>query len=101
MAFLRLSLAVIGIAFGALIVWAVIVGDFWSEGSWLTTNPWGIVSLADLYFGFLLSAVVIAFFEKPTAAILWILPVPFLGNVWVVVWFIYRLPMLRARLKSR
>ena len=96
---LRLLLAVWGLAFAALIVWAVMVGDFWAEGAWLTANPWGIVSLADLYFGFMLSAVVIALVERPLIAVLWILPVPFLGNVWVVVWFVVRLPELRKRLQ--
>ena len=98
MMILRLALALIGLAFAALIVWAIMVGDFWAEGAWLFANPWGIVSLADLYFGFLLSAVVIALFERPLLAAMWIIPIPFLGNVWVVVWCVSRLPALRKRL---
>ncbi|MEL6202142.1 MAG: hypothetical protein AAFR39_07245 [Pseudomonadota bacterium] len=98
MMILRLALALIGLAFAALIVWAIAVGDFWAEGAWLFANPWGIVSLADLYFGFLLSAVVIALVERPLVAAVWILPIPFLGNVWVVIWFVWRLPVLRKRL---
>ncbi|MEN0002458.1 MAG: hypothetical protein AAF940_16405 [Pseudomonadota bacterium] len=98
MAILRFILAILGIAFAALIVWAVMVGDFWAEGGWLTSNPWGIVSLADLYLGFLLAAVIIAFAERTWAALFWIAPIPFLGNVWVVIWFVLRLPMLRQRL---
>ncbi|MEO1701740.1 MAG: hypothetical protein AAFR71_06755 [Pseudomonadota bacterium] len=98
MSILRLLLTIIGLAFAGLIVWAIMIGDFWAEGDWLVSNPWGIVSLADLYFGFFLSAVVIALFERPLAAAMWILPIPFLGNVWVVVWFVLRLPELKRRL---
>ena len=29
-------------------------GDFWAEGIQLTSMPWGIVSLFDVYVGFLL-----------------------------------------------
>ncbi|MEO0542797.1 MAG: hypothetical protein AAFY99_03160 [Pseudomonadota bacterium] len=98
MGLLRITLALFGAAFAALIIWAIMVGDFWNEGAWLTSNPWGIVSLADLYLGFLLAAVVITFFEKPLVAAFWIVPIPFLGNVWVVVWFVLRLPALHKRL---
>jgi hypothetical protein len=98
MALSRILLLLIGIAFAALIVWAVIAGDFRTEGAWLTSHAWGIVSLADLYIGFLVSSFVIAFFEKPKAAALWILPIAFLGNVWTIVWFVYRLPALRGKL---
>jgi hypothetical protein len=58
----------------------------------------GIVTLADLYLGFVLTAVVIAGFERGFRAVLWILPLPFLGNVWAVVWFVVRLPELFRRL---
>ncbi|MEO1746319.1 MAG: DUF1475 family protein [Pseudomonadota bacterium] len=101
MQILRLIIAILGVLFAATIIWAVIVGDFWEEGGWLTSNPWGIVSLADLYLGFLLSAVVIAFAERRWTAAMWIAPIPFLGNVWVVIWFVLRLPMLRERLRPR
>ncbi len=90
----RLFVALFGLAFGALIVWAIRTGDFWTAGSWLTSDPWGVVTLSDLYLGFLLSALVIAAFEPPLKAAFWILPIPFLGNVWTVVWFVINLPRL-------
>jgi hypothetical protein len=101
MALARIVLFLMGLAFAALIVWAVLTGGFRQEGAWLTSHAWGIVSLVDLYIGFLISCVIIAFFEKPTVAALWILPIPFLGNVWTLVWLAYRLPALRARLSAR
>ncbi len=96
MTILRLVLAVLGAGFAALIVWAVLYGDFAAAGAWLFGNPWGLVTLADLYLGFVLSAVVIAVLERNWYAVLWIAPIPFLGNVWTVVWFTFRLPRLVA-----
>jgi hypothetical protein len=98
MALSRILLLLLCLAFAALIVWAAMTGDFRAEGAWLMSHAWGIVSLADLYIGFLISSVIIAFFEKPKNAALWILPIPFLGNVWTLVWLALRLPALRARL---
>ncbi len=39
-------------------------GDFLTDGGDLLSNPWGIVSMVDLYVGFLLFAVWIAYREK-------------------------------------
>lgn len=48
-------------------------GDFSSDGAELLTNPWGIVSLVDLYVGFILFSMWIAFREKKiVAAVVWI-----------------------------
>jgi hypothetical protein len=101
MALLRPMLLLLALALAALIVWASLTGDFRAEGVWLTSHAWGIVSLADLYIGFLISAVIIALFEKPKIAALWIIPLPFLGNVWTLVWLAFRLPALRAILSGR
>jgi hypothetical protein len=101
MALLRILLLLLALAFAALIVWASLKGDFRAEGAWLTSHAWGIVSLADLYIGFLISAVVIALFEKPKIAAMWIIPLPFLGNLWTLVWLAVRLPELRLLLSSR
>jgi hypothetical protein len=100
MALSRISLLFLSLAFAALIVWAALSGDLRAEGAWLISHAWGLVSLTDLYIGFLISALVIAFFEKPIAAALWIIPIPFLGNVWTLLWLALRLPALRARLSA-
>lgn len=98
MTLLRAAIAAIGLLFAAVIVWAIAVGDFSSAGTWLTTDPWGITTLFDLYFGFFLIAIVIAFFERSWRAAFWIVPIPFLGNVWVCIWFLYRLNEVSRRL---
>ena len=100
MAIFRSLLGLAALAFAALIVWAAKAGDFSGAGTWLTSHPWGIVTLIDLYIGFAISAVVIALFERRTwRAILWILPLPILGNVWTLVWLAFALPDLARRLR--
>ena len=101
MTLLRMIVAVLGAAFAALIVWAVFAADFRASFDAIAADPWGLVTLADLYLGFFLVAIVIAFFEGGgIRALLWIAPLPFLGNVWAVVWFVARLPRLRRRLMA-
>lgn len=101
MKIIRLMMALGGLALTALIVVAIRQGDFWQASAWLTSDPWGITTLADLYLGLCISAVFIAFYERRLQAFFWIVPLPFLGNVWTVVWVIYRLPGLAQRLKFR
>ena len=96
----RIALALVATAFAALIVWAAMTADFWASFDAITADPWGLVTLADLYLGFLLSAIVIGFFERGWRAVLWILPLPFLGNVWTAFWFVMRLPALARALKG-
>lgn len=92
MILLRAVLVLAGLALVALVAWAVFAGDFRAAGRYLTSDPWGVVTLADLYLGFLLSSLVIAAFERNWRAALWIAPIPFLGNIWTVIWFIVRFP---------
>lgn len=99
---LQILLAAAALAFAGLIVFAIADGSFSEAGTWLTSEPWGLVTLADLYLGFVLSALVIWWFERRLpVALLWVLPIPFLGNVWTAIWFVFRLPHLRDRLARR
>lgn len=102
MKLLQAVIAAATLGLGALIIIAVTDGSFFEAGNWLLSEPWGLVTLADLYLGFLLSAAIIGFFETRTLnALLWILPIPILGNLWTAVWFIIRLPHLRERMARR
>lgn len=94
MTFLRISISALAAVLVALIAYAMLYGDFAIAGAWLTSDPWGIVTLADLYLGFFLSAVVIAIVERSWLAAIWIAPLPFLGNFWTAIWFVLRLPKL-------
>ena len=100
MTLLRGLIAIIGIIFAGIIYWAITSGNFTVAGQWLTTDPWGVTTLVDLYFGFLLIAIIIFLFEGSWRAAFWIVPIPFLGNVWVCIWFCYRLPEIARRLRS-
>jgi hypothetical protein len=91
---LRIAVSILGIALAAAIANALLIGDFLAAGAWLTSDPWGIVTLGDLYLGFALSAIVIALVERDWKALIWIAPIPFLGNVWTVIWFVFRMPRL-------
>ncbi|VXC87484.1 conserved membrane hypothetical protein [Oceanicaulis sp. 350] len=82
------------IALAAAIVWASITaGQSLSEAvGWLVSEPWGVVSLVDLYLGFVLLAILIWVFEpNKLIALAFILPLPVLGNVWSAVWVAWRL----------
>ena len=70
---------------GVLAMTAVLIngfarGDFSGEGSLLASMPWGIVSLVDLYTGFVLFSGWILYREKSLpAAILWTIAMMTLG----------------------
>jgi hypothetical protein len=68
------------LAMTAVLIYGFTVGDFAGEGSQLLSMPWGIVSMVDLYVGFILFSGWIAFREKRwwTAAT-WIILMMVLG----------------------
>lgn len=67
-------------AMTAVLLNGFINGDFAEDGSALLANPWGLVSFVDLYVGFALFSVWIAFRETNiVSAILWILLMMVLG----------------------
>ncbi len=73
--------ALLGVlAMGAVLVYAFSVGDFAEEGRRLTSMPWGLVSLVDLYVGFALFAGWIVYREPSRArAAGWVLLLLVLG----------------------
>jgi hypothetical protein len=101
MTLVRILSLVGGLVLLAAIIWAAMTaGQSFNEAiAWLISGPWGVVSLADLYLGFFFIGVLIWLLEpsKPIA-LLFILPLPFLGNVWAAVWMAWRLAhVIRAR----
>ena len=85
------------------IVWAsMTAGQSLSEAvGWLVSEPWGVVSLIDLYLGFVLIAILIWVFEpNKLIALAFILPLPILGNVWSAVWLAWRLGALINRRRA-
>jgi uncharacterized protein YneF (UPF0154 family) len=74
-------ISVIGVlAMTAALIYGFTIGDFFTEGSTLTSMPWGIVSLVDLYTGFTLFSCWIIYREKSLpVAILWTIAMMTLG----------------------
>ena len=68
------------IAMTAALIYGFAVGDFGSDGAKLLGNPWGVVSMVDLYTGFILFSVWIVFREKSIGgAIIWMVWMMVLG----------------------
>ncbi|MBI9044286.1 MAG: DUF1475 family protein [Anaerolineaceae bacterium] len=74
-------ISLIGIlAMTGILIYGFTVGNFAREGTQLLSMPWGIVSLVDLYTGFILfSAWIIYREEKLFIAIIWTVAMMVLG----------------------
>lgn len=78
------------LAMTAVLLNGFVVGDFSRDGGELLANPWGIVSIVDLYVGFVLFSLWIAFREtKIITAVIWIVLMMvlgfFTGSVYVLI----------------
>jgi len=63
-----------------ILVYGFTIGDFSREGSMLLSMPWGIVSLVDLYTGFILFSCWVVFREKSfIRSVIWIFFIMVLG----------------------
>ena len=75
------TISIIGIiAMTAVLVYGFTVGDFGVDGAEIVRNPWGIVSLVDLYTGFTLFSAWIVYREKLIPmAVIWVILMMVLG----------------------
>ena len=75
------GIALLGpVVMGAALLFGFATGDFAKEGSDLLSMPWGIVSLVDLYVGFVLFSGWIVFRENSlTRSLPWVVLVMVLG----------------------
>jgi hypothetical protein len=68
------------LAMTGVLVYGFLVGDFAGEGRQLLSMPWGIVSLVDLYVGFVLFSGWIVYREGATLrAAVWVVLMMILG----------------------
>ena len=68
------------LAMTAVLIYGFIIGDFSGEGGQLMSMPWGIVSLVDLYTGFILFSMWIIYREQSLpVAIQWTIGMMVLG----------------------
>jgi len=75
------AIALLGLlVMSAVLIYGFVVGDFAGEGAELLSMPWGIVSLVDLYVGFVLFSGWIVYREASVArAAVWVILVMILG----------------------
>ena len=68
------------LAMTAVLIYGFTVGDFAAEGNVLLSMPWGIVSLVDLYVGFILFSGWIVYREKSLVrSMVWVVLMMVLG----------------------
>jgi hypothetical protein len=103
---LRIAVGVLGLALLGVVIWAAVAGgdlhgSFLQQGAVLTTLPWGLATLLDLYIGFVFFSVIVLLTERSwLRAALWAAPIFVLGNIWTAVWLVLRLPTLLRRLNQ-
>lgn len=94
---LRLVYGFGGLALAACIVWAFGQAPFWESAVAVARNPWGLVTLVDLYLGFVLLGLLAGVAERWPW---WIWPMLLaslvLGNVVYALWGVIRLRRLAA-----
>ena len=74
---------------GVIIVWANFQSNFFENAGIVASTPWGIVTLVDLYIGFLFIGLWIIFREKGISRIIWLVGLFFLGNLTTALYIIY------------
>ena len=71
---------VVALAMTAVLVYGFAAGDFATEGKQLLSMPWGIVSLVDLYVGFVLFSGWIVYRERSALrSVVWVALMMVLG----------------------
>ncbi len=98
----RVIFACFAAGLAALIAWAMGADSrpLYDILSGLFAQPWAVVTFADLYIGFAISAAVILLTERRLwVGLFWALPVFVLGNVWTALWLVLRFKVLAARLR--
>jgi len=75
------AIALLGLlAMTAVLIYGFTVGNFGGEGKQLLSMPWGIVSLVDLYVGFVLFSGWIVYREKSVfRSVVWVVLMMVLG----------------------
>ncbi len=80
-----------------LITIAMVSTIFWAQNqvsvfdSIIPSLPWGVVSLVDLYAGFILVGIWIFYKENTVSALVWIFFLMTLGNLTTAIYVIYSL----------
>jgi hypothetical protein len=95
---IRIIYAVCGLALAAAIVWAFGQAPFWESAVAVARNPWGFVTLVDLYVGFVMFGLLVGVVERWAWWVWPLLGLSFvLGNVVYAAWGFMRLAQLQMR----
>ena len=69
------------VAQGSILIYGFTQGDFVAAGSFFFHDPWGVVSLVDVYVGFVFFCAWVVYREKDWwVAVLWGVSIMILGN---------------------
>ena len=85
------AFAILGIvAMSAALFYGFTAGDFFEDGSIILANPWGIVSLVDLYTGFTLFSLWVVYRERYWfVSVIWVIATMTLGFFAASVYILY------------
>jgi hypothetical protein len=98
---LRSVPAIAFVVLAAAILWAAGQANIIESFARITDDPWGIVTLVDLYAGFVVVAVVIGLIEpRRWVTLLVVILIPFLGTLVPAAWLVVRFPLV-ARLGAQ
>lgn len=86
----RIVAIVLALTLSAAIVWAMGLKPLSVSFGEMIRDPWGVVTLIDLYSGFVAFALVVALVEKPWVAALLFVALCVLGNVVSLFWLAFR-----------
>jgi len=67
------------LAMTGVLIYGFTAGSFSEDGAKILANPWGIVSLVDLYVGFTLFSAWIVYRERSAISIMWVILMMVLG----------------------
>lgn len=77
------------IAMAAALVYGFGFGNGWAEVRVLMDYPWFVVSLVDVYVGFIFFAFWIIAREKPLHSLIWVVLLMTLGNIIACIYVFY------------
>lgn len=98
---LRIAFAILALGLVVLILIALPGGDGGAAINFLTATPWGRVTTADLYIGFILSGALVIAFERNVLGVVLAVAILLLGNVVTALWFAWRWPELAKLILNR
>ena len=78
---LRIICGILFVLLSGSIIWAFKAAPFWESFDLISANPWGKVTLIDLYSGFVAFAIVIGLVDGPWIGLIAFLLLCVLGNI--------------------